>query len=180
MEKIRQKTDFTDVDIRQYQEQFDLFSQEWMDMYGLKGITNYIHLLSSGHMSDYLHKWRNLYLHSQQGCESLNNLVKIFFFRRTGRGGGKYDKSKLKPIARWLQRRLLWLCGHTYEEMLAFHEKEKAAAEAGASASSAESNAPEEKMNESEDDDDDDIWFPGLDLNNGDEIDNMYAVGKDL
>ena len=147
-------------------------------------ITNYIHLLSSGHMSDYLHKWRNLYLHSQQGWESLNNLVKIFFFRRTGRGGGKYGKSKLKPIARWLQRRLLWLCGHTYEEMLAFHEKkkaEKAAAEAaGASASSAASNAQEEKMDESEDDDDDDIWFPGLDLNNGDEIDNMYDAGTNL
>jgi hypothetical protein len=184
MERIRQKTDFTDADIRQYQEQFDLFFQEWMAMYGLKGITNYIHLLSSGHMSDYLHKWRNLYLHSQQGWESLNNLVKIFFFRRTGRGGGKYGKSKLKPIARWLQRRLLWLCGHTYEEMLAFHEKkkaEKAAAEAaGASASSAASNAQEEKMDESEDDDDDDIWFPGLDLNNGDEIDNMYDAGTNL
>jgi hypothetical protein len=45
MEKIRQKTDFTDADICQFQEQFDLFFQEWMRMYGLKGITNYIHLL---------------------------------------------------------------------------------------------------------------------------------------
>ena len=98
MEKIPQKTDFTDADICQFQEQFDLFFQEWMRMYGLKGITNYIHLLSSGHMSDYLHKWRNLYLHSQQGWESLNkNLMKIFFFRRTGRGGDKYGKSK--PLA---------------------------------------------------------------------------------
>jgi hypothetical protein len=29
-------------------------------------------------------------------------------------------KSKLKPIARWLQRRLLWLCGMTGEDLEAF------------------------------------------------------------
>eukprot|EP00978_Attheya_sp_CCMP212_P020956 scaffold60711_cov65-Attheya_sp.AAC.3 len=83
MEKIRQKTDFTDADIHQYQEQFDLFFQEWMRMYGLKGVTNYIHhLLSSGHMSNYLYTKGEIYTYtpSKAGSESLNNLMKILFF----------------------------------------------------------------------------------------------------
>eukprot|EP00978_Attheya_sp_CCMP212_P000404 scaffold790_cov30-Attheya_sp.AAC.2 len=119
-----QKTDFTDDS--EFQNEFDLFYQDWVGVYGYRGVTNYIHIMSSGHMSDYLHKWRNLYLHSQQGWESLNNLMKQFFFRCTARGGGKYGKSKLKPLARWLQRRLVWLCGYTWEEMVAYDEEEKA------------------------------------------------------
>ena len=46
--------------------------------------------------------------------------MKSFFFWRTGRGGGRGGaKSKLKPLARWLQRRVLWLCGLTQEELAA-------------------------------------------------------------
>jgi hypothetical protein len=157
MIKMRQKTDFTDDDISEFQEQFDLFHQDWVGMYGIKALTNYIHLLSSGHMSDYLFKWRNLYLHSQQGWESLNNLVKIFFFRRTGRGGGKYGKSKLKPLARWLQRRLIWLCGYTWEEMLAFHESEEARKTAEKAAAAAGGTTQEEKESSDEDDSDESI-----------------------
>eukprot|EP00978_Attheya_sp_CCMP212_P018996 scaffold52668_cov71-Attheya_sp.AAC.2 len=41
----------------------------------------------ASHMSDYLYKWHNLYKHSQQGWESLNNLITSFWFHRTGRGG---------------------------------------------------------------------------------------------
>ena len=45
---------------------------------------------------------------------------------QTGRGGGRDGtKSKLKPIARWLQRRLLWLCGLTEVELAAFVEEQK-------------------------------------------------------
>lgn len=73
-------------------------------------------------MTEYLFHWRNLYVHSQQGWEAYNSLVKTFFFRRTQRGGagnqGKGKKSKLKSIARWLQRRVIWICGISYETML--------------------------------------------------------------
>jgi hypothetical protein len=44
----------------------------------------------------------------------LNALIKAFFFRRTNRGGGnRGDKSKLVPIGKLLQRRLMWLCNLT-------------------------------------------------------------------
>ena len=56
-------------------------------------------------------KWKNLYRFSQQGWEACNALVKSVWHRRTQRGGGKSHRSVLKPLGRWLQRRMLWLCG---------------------------------------------------------------------
>jgi hypothetical protein len=46
----------------------------------------------------------------------MNSLVKTFYFRRTNHGGGVRGgskKSRLIPIARWLQRRLVFLYGAT-------------------------------------------------------------------
>ena len=73
-------------------------------------------MMSSGHLSVYLKKWKNLYRHSQQGWEAFNSLLKTFYFRRTQRGGvsnaGRGRKSRLLPVGRWLQRRVIWLCGY--------------------------------------------------------------------
>jgi hypothetical protein len=124
MLKLRQHADFTDDDIAEFQHDFDLFFRDWVELYGKNGLTNYIHLLSSGHISEYLYKWRNLYAHSQQGWESLNNQFKTMWFRRTGRGGaangGKGPKSKLIPMGKWLQRRIIWMCGFDWEEIYAY------------------------------------------------------------
>jgi hypothetical protein len=124
MLKLRQHADFTDDDIAEFQNDFDLFFQDWVELYGKNGLTNYIHLLSSGHISEYLHKWKNLYAHSQQGWESLNNQFKTMWFRRTGRGGaangGKGPKSKLIPMAKWLQRRIIWMCGFEWNEIASY------------------------------------------------------------
>jgi len=83
---------------------------------------DYIHMLASGHVSAYLFYWKNLYRHSQQGWEAFNSLLKTFFFRRTQRGGsingGKGTKTRLVPIAKWLQRRIVWLCGHNGNTIL--------------------------------------------------------------
>jgi hypothetical protein len=121
MLKLRQHADFTDDDIAEFQNDFDLFFQDWVELYGKNGLTNYIHLLSSGHISEYLHKWKNLYAHSQQGWESLNNQFKTMWFRRTGRGGaangGKGPKSKLIPMAK---RRIIWMCGFEWNEIASY------------------------------------------------------------
>jgi hypothetical protein len=78
-------------------------------------------MLSSGHIAEYMFRWRNLHRFSQQGWEHFNALLKVFFFRRTSHGGhvgysedrllAGAQKNKLRPIARWLQRRMLWICG---------------------------------------------------------------------
>jgi hypothetical protein len=118
MQLLRRKEDFTDEDIAECQNKIDLWFHDWVSLTGLDFMTNYVHLMSSGHIAEYLVKHRNLYRHSQQGWEAFNALLKSIFFRLTGRGGGRGGaKSKLKPIARWLQRRVLWLCGLTQEEL---------------------------------------------------------------
>jgi hypothetical protein len=78
-----------------------------------ESITNYIHMIGAGHITNYLYKWRNIYIYSQQGWEAMNSLVKSFSFWQTSHGGGVRGvskKSRLIPIALWLQRRLMFLC----------------------------------------------------------------------
>jgi hypothetical protein len=89
-----------------YQRHADLFFQAWVLLWQKEGVTNYIHMIASGHIADYLYKWKNLYRFSQQGWEAMNSLIKTFFFRRTSHGGGvrgNSKKSRLIPIARCLQ-----------------------------------------------------------------------------
>jgi len=123
IELLRKKSDFTNEQIDDFQLHVDSFFRLWVELCGQEGVTNYIHMLAAGHISEYLAHWRNLYAHSQQGWEAFNSLLKTFFFRRTGRGGagnrGKGQKSKVIPIARWLSRRLIFICRISYDEIIA-------------------------------------------------------------
>lgn len=120
MEQIRKKEDWnTHDEMKAFQKNIDEWFQLWIGLHGANHVTNYMHLLSSGHLTEYVYQWGNLYEHSQQGWEAFNALIKSFFFRRTPRGGGR-KKSRLKPMARWLQRRMLWLCGATKESVEAW------------------------------------------------------------
>jgi hypothetical protein len=129
MVQLRRKEDFLAGEVPTVQKNLDIFFQNWISLWGRAGITNYIHLMGAGHMADYLLTAKNLYRHSQQGWENLNHLLKTFFFRRTARGGagnqGKGQKDRLLPIARWMQRRLLFSCGLTEEEALKFIDEEQ-------------------------------------------------------
>ena len=89
------------------------FQQAWIHLWQKEGIMNYLHMIGSCHVTEYLFKWKNLYRFSQQGWEAMNSLIKTYFFRRTSHGGGvrgTSKKSRLVPIARWLQRRMVFLC----------------------------------------------------------------------
>jgi hypothetical protein len=111
---LRQRVEFSDEEIRQFQFHVDAWFQRWIELHAMDGCTNYTHILSSGHMSEYMFKWRNLYRFSQQGWENFNHVFTTVYFRRTNHGGRRYEgssKSKIKPIGKWLQRRLLWMTG---------------------------------------------------------------------
>ena len=112
METARKNGDWnTPNELAAFQNDVDLWFQDWVSLHGKAAITNYIHMLASGHVAEYVFHWGNLYEHSQQGWEAFNALVKSFFFRRSNHGGGK-NKTRLKAIARWLQRRAVHLCGY--------------------------------------------------------------------
>ena len=69
MRLINVKTDMTQTQIEDYQKSADYFFQIWVRLTGEHGITNYCHLIGSGHLFDYLEHWKNLSSHAQQGWE---------------------------------------------------------------------------------------------------------------
>jgi hypothetical protein len=115
MEFARKRSDFTEQDVLDFQDLADDFFELWIELKHLDGLGNYFHMIGAGHLAFYLREWGNLFRYSQQGWESMNALIKSFFYRRTQRGGhgGKNDEfnSKMAPIARWLQRKLYFLSG---------------------------------------------------------------------
>ncbi len=111
---LREKREFTDDKIKEFQRHIDKWFRLWNKLWSYEGCTNYTHMLSSGHMFEFMYKWRNLYRFSQQGWEKFNHIFSTYYFRRTNHGGKRHAdavKSKLVPIGKWLQRRLLWLTG---------------------------------------------------------------------
>lgn len=54
---------------------------------GKEGITNYTHMLTSGHIKNFMEAHRNLYTYSLQGWENLNEKFKLTFFNHTQHGG---------------------------------------------------------------------------------------------
>ena len=111
--------DYTKEELKSYDSHAKFFFQSWVGLHGAIGVTNYIHMIGSGHMLKYMEMWGNLNKYSQQGWEALNALIKLFFFRRTNKGGfnsadsdisNLNNRSKLIPIGRLIQRRLIWIC----------------------------------------------------------------------
>jgi len=117
------KDDFTNDQIDMFQNDIDEFFRIWVKLCGHEGVTNYIHMMAGRHFLEYLIYWQNLYHHSQQGWEAFNSFLKTFFFCRTNRGGAGNHGTGLKPkvlaIARWISRRIIWMCGYNYDFILA-------------------------------------------------------------
>lgn len=120
MKTLRRKDDFDDAQIVEFQYLVDDFYQLYIKTNDRAGVTNYFHMLGSGHISEFLFLYRNLYQHSQQGWESFNSYLKVFFFRRTSRGGGRGEFNRVRQIARWLARRLVWMSGISYNSVVAW------------------------------------------------------------
>ena len=117
MEIVKKKEDLSQVQINAFQRHIDLWFQDWVTLFGDQGVTNYAHYLGAGHIAEYLQHWKNISSHSQQGWEAFNSAFKTYYFNRTQRGGavsqGNGERSRLKPMARWLQRRMVFMLNHT-------------------------------------------------------------------
>ena len=73
LKKVNVRHEMSDSEIFAFQKDIDYFYRDWCSLYGVEGITNYAHMLGSGHCMEYLLHWRNLWLHSQQGWEGKFN-----------------------------------------------------------------------------------------------------------
>lgn len=111
-----QHEDFTDEEVEVFQDYIDEWYYEYIELVGLPGITNYMHLLGAGHLYHYIKRWGNLYRYQQQGWEMKNGMISAFVHRRTRRGGagGKYGDahtSRIVPVMQWYQRTIGWITG---------------------------------------------------------------------
>jgi hypothetical protein len=118
--KILQKcSEYTEEDINNFQSKIDYFFTAYVEKSGAgkERVTNYIHMLSSSHITYYMKTHDNLYKYSQQVWESLNKTFKLSLFNHTQRGGN-YGKEVMEnertyfcSIFMFFQRELLWISG---------------------------------------------------------------------
>lgn len=116
MKRAFQHEDFSDAEIEDFQDVVDEWFYLYVNLLGLPGITNYIHLLGAGHLYFYLKRWGSLYRYQQQGWEMKNGIIASFINRRTRRGGaggrfGPSHTSRIIPVMEWFQRTTAWLTG---------------------------------------------------------------------
>jgi hypothetical protein len=62
----------------------------YVELLGLPGVTNYMHLLGAGYLYHYLKKWGNLYRYQQQGWEMKNG--KLAAFEQKNKEGERWWK----------------------------------------------------------------------------------------
>jgi hypothetical protein len=102
-------------EVEEFQDHIDDFYELWIDLFGEEGITNYTHILGSGHMMYFLKKYNCLYMYRQQRWDDLNNRCQAFLLHNTSRGGFGSGEGKSKsytfPIVRFILRDLLWKTG---------------------------------------------------------------------
>jgi hypothetical protein len=126
MRILRKRSEYTEEDINEFQLKVTDFFTAFVEESGAgkEGVTNYIHMLGSGHIAYYMRAHRNLYKFSQQGWESLNEKVKLSFFNHTQRGGNfgtdntEQERSYLRSIFMFFQRELLWMSGIADQQFL--------------------------------------------------------------
>jgi hypothetical protein len=87
MKILHKQSEYTDDDLNRFQDLIDYFFKNYVRETGVQGITNYLHMLGSGHIKNYMEVHRNLYKFLQQGWEPLNSKYKKVFFGHTQRGG---------------------------------------------------------------------------------------------
>jgi hypothetical protein len=109
------RSNYTSVEMDEFQMHMDGFFRLWVTNYGNDGCTNYIHNIAAGHILYFMMEYGYLSKkYSQQSHEAANAMMTSFFFCRSQLGGFTsvgQENSKLRPLARWFQRRLIWMCG---------------------------------------------------------------------
>jgi hypothetical protein len=112
---LRQREDFTDEQIIIIGLLLVEWIVEWISLVGREGMTNYTHLMTSGHILYCLKYWCNLYRCSNIGWEHVNSQYRYIYIYCHRTQNGRYSGtdgesgSKMKPIGLWFLRRLYWL-----------------------------------------------------------------------
>ena len=80
-------------------------------------MTNYLHMIQTGHLSFFLTELKCLYRFSQQGWEHLVGNIKKYVYRRSNKGGGQGTKNRLHALTHLWSRLFAYMINETLEEM---------------------------------------------------------------
>ena len=96
--------EFSSDRVDDFQLQCDNFGDIFFALTGGDGMTNYFHILRSGHFSYFFRKYGNLYLLSQQGWENVNGTYKRTFHNNTQREEELVEVANLHRLCiHWLE-----------------------------------------------------------------------------
>ena len=95
---LRYRNDLQPLQIDQFQTVGDKFCDKFVEMFGAKSITNYIHDLRAGHLRFFFRRYGNLYRHSNVGFESFVGTVRSLILKR-GKSGGYSGEGKIFTCA---------------------------------------------------------------------------------
>jgi hypothetical protein len=109
---IEQRSEYTNEDIDKLHTMCNLFMTQWLELLGAEHMTNYIHVIGSGHLTFFASKYQNLYRFSQQGWESLNQLLKHNYFNNTNHGGAAGNEGKAIQVWTQMESSVATTVGH--------------------------------------------------------------------
>ena len=98
--------------IIEFRDLADSFFKQWVSLTGMARVTNYIHLLGSGRLMEFLYKYRNLYKYSQQGWEHQYKRAAGIYHKHSQKGGHRSteeNRSQILPIFRYCTQAWMWV-----------------------------------------------------------------------
>jgi hypothetical protein len=124
---LNKHCDQSEDEMDEFQNDADVFFELWVEIFGKQGVTNYVHLIGSGHMLYFLKHYGCLYLYSQQGWQALMGKVQAILHLNTQRGGKRSGEGKTKsfiyPVVIYILRELLWKTGNAKHFFLEHEHK---------------------------------------------------------
>ena len=87
MKALNQKADFTDEQIVDVGRMIDTWGELYLKLCGSSQVTNYIHVLIAGHITNFLRRYKNLDRYAKIDFEAFMGVMRAFIGRRENRGG---------------------------------------------------------------------------------------------
>jgi hypothetical protein len=99
---MRERQDFTSEKNSYVDKKVTLWSFAWISLTGREGVTNYKHIIGSGHLVEHLKIRKNLYRLMNQGWEYHNASIRYVYHHRIQHGGSNGNNgsksSKVRPL----------------------------------------------------------------------------------
>ena len=96
LELLMKEDAFSEADINNLENEIETFRDLLFDLHGSTIVTNYIHILIAGHLTEMIKRFGNIAIYSGIGFECLVGKVRSFYFKRCNKSGHVGNVAQLK------------------------------------------------------------------------------------